>query len=1316
MKKLLLFCLILSSFQLFSQGVTTSSMRGQISDASGETLIGVNVTAVHGPTGTFYGTASDGNGYYRIDNMKVGGPYTITFSYIGQDEVSEQNIYLQLGAPYQNNLVMGESSTLLDEIVVTGLKESVGQSSGASTQISTEQIENIPTVNRNLGDFLKLTPQSGGFGDGTTFAGTNNRYNAIYIDGAVNNDVFGLAGSGTNGGQTGISPFSIDIIDQFQVVLSPYDVTLGGFAGGGVNAVTKSGSNCLTGTAYYFTQNQDLVGKTNGNLSETRTKVADFTNKTYGLSLGGPLVKDKAFFFFNAEVQDDQTPVPFDPTEYTSVSGQASIADLDNLRDHLQSQYGYDAGTYGDTSDDLEGLKLFGKIDINLNQKNTLTLRHQYTKAEQFNRNRGFDDEINFSNNGVYFPSTTNSSALELNTRFSNSISNNLILGFTSVTDDRGSLGQDFPTVTIFDGADGEINFGTEPFSTGNILKQKIFTITDNLKVYKGKHTLTIGTHNEFYDIFNLFVRQNYGVYEFDGLDAFLADNPVAVGYDRSYSLVDDLTGDASAAAADFNAMQLGIYVQDEIQVNNRFNLSLGLRLDMPILGDDPGLAPRFNDEVLPRLLAQYPEFNDNVRAGQAPDGQLMFSPRFGFDYAMDNTRKSVIRGGVGVFTSRIPFVWPGAMYNTNGLTVNSIREGDINGDVVFVSDINNQYVEETPTSPAGDMNLFTNDFKYPQVMRGNLAWDKKFRNNFGLTIEGIYTKTLNNIAYTNINTSTTIENNFTGSGDNRPIYENVEIDEDDFNAVYVASNTSEGYTYNVSAMLTKRFNDAFRTSLSYSYTDAYALTEGTSSQNSSQWRGQVHVNGRNNAAYGRSDYAIGHRVVGTADYRINWGKGGTATILSLFYNGQSGSPFSYVIGGDRDARNLNNQRGSTSRWRSLVYVPSDAADINLIDYTIENDDGTETIVSAATQYANLDAVINSDPALSSRRGQYVDKNSGVSPWSNIFDLSIKQDIGASLGGRLHRFQLSFDVLNIGNMINNKWGTRYNIPGDFNNYELLSFESFDDNGTTPLYTYRDEDQGNDRFNVSDLGSRWTGRLGLRYIFGEANDCSAPIEMMAAAPLVDDALSAEEEAKLRMEEEAKMKAEAEMAAKRAEEEARIAGEMAAKKTEEARLKAEMEAEKAAEEAKIAAEMAAKKAAEEAAKNKVITTTTTTSGDYSGSVTSRPYYNSATVFSDASSNVSFAAGSCDIDAASYAYLDNIVTYLNTNPGAKINIESHTDASGTSTANQTLSDCRANAIKNYLVSNGIAASRLNAAGYGESMGYGRKINFKLMSNSKF
>jgi len=1047
---------------LFGQGVTTSSINGQVVDAEGNALPGANVSAKLTTTGAFYGNSTDLDGYYRIANMKVGGPYTITISYTGFQDKVQENVYLKLGEPFTLNAKLSDSSVDLGEVVVLAQRAYAGQNTGASTSINEDDINLMPTLDRNINDFTRLTPQAKEtFGGGFSIAGINNRYNAIYIDGAVNNDVFGLAGSGTNGGQTGISPFSIDIVEQIQVVVSPYDVTLGGFAGGGINAVTKSGTNQFQGTAYYFMQNENLAGKTNGTLAERigladddREKLAPFDQKTYGFSLGGPIMKDKVHFFTNLEIQADETPVPFD---FETYNGNATEADLNTLSSFLQNTYGYDPGQYGSKADKLDGVKWFGKLSFNINNNNKLSVRHQFTKAEQLNVNGSSSRGINFENNGVFFPSTTNSTAIELNTTIGNSASNNLIIGYTSVLDDRDPIGGNFPYVIIEDG-NADIRLGSERFSTGNQLDQKIFTITNNYKMYKGKHTFTFGTHNEFYNIYNLFIRENFGVYEYDSLSQFLDGTP-ASRYDRSYSLVDNVTGDGSAAGADFSAFQLGFYAQDEIQLNPQLSITAGLRIDIPFITTEQNVASDFNSNTLKLIEGTGGYDLQGAEGGKLPQGQLMFSPRVGFNYDLDENKSTVLRGGIGIFTSRVPFVWPGGAYANNGLTIGGVDQGDINGPVVFESDINNQYTNDNFTVPSGQVDLFAKDFKYPQVLRASLGVDKVLPGGWNASFEGIYTKTLNNIFYQNINSDPTVDFTWTGGPDDRPVYNGTSIDPT-YSAVYLGTNTNEGFSYNITANVSKKFDFGMDMFLAYTYGDSRAIFEGTSSQNSSQWRGAFTVDGRNNAEIGRSDFSLGSRIIGGLNYVMDWNKSGNFnTTIALFYEGESGNPYSYVYNGG-SARNINNETGSTSRNRSLIWIPADASEINLVD---------------PTQWDALNTFIEQDDYLSANRGGYAEKNGSRTPFTSQFDLKILQDLG--FNG--HRLQISFDVFNVANLINKDWGVIYRNPFD---YRLINFEGYAADGTTPQFSFTEDNLGDDRFDIDSTFSRWRARLGVRYFF------------------------------------------------------------------------------------------------------------------------------------------------------------------------------------------------------------------------------------------
>lgn len=758
------------------------------------------------------------------------------------------------------------------------------------------------------------------------------------------------------------------------------------------------------------------------------------------------------------------------PYEFGTYKGASKQSTLDSLVDYTKTKYGYDPGDYLSQNDELKGFKFFGKIDYNLNQNTAITLRHSYTKAEQFDRFSSSANRINFSNNGIYFPSITNSSALEIKSRFGNSASNNLIIGYTSVRDDRDALGSPFPYVTIEDGSGSNtITFGTEEFSTANKLNQDIITLTNNFKLYKGNHTITLGTHNEYYDMFNSFIPQNYGSYRFKSINDF--KNEKAFEYRRSYSLVDDITGDQSKAAAALRAMQLGFYAQDEIKISSKLNVTAGLRIDLPIILDDPKEDTYLNNTALPKIATYYP-IAKNVKAGKPPDGQIMFSPRLGFDYEAAKNVK--FRGGLGIFTSRIPFVWPAAMFNNNGLTQGTVNR--LNTETIFKADINQQYEDPNFKIPSGQINLFTPDFKYPQVFRANLGVDFELPGQINASIEGIYTKTLNNIVYTNINSDTTVSFYIAGV-DKRPVFNRKSIDAT-YSEIYLASNTNKGYTYTFTGQVSKDFHFGLSASLAYTYGDAKAVSEGTSSQNSSQWRGQVHVDGRNFPSFGRSDFATGHRVLGTLNYKINWTPDNNiSTTFSLIYDGQKGNPYSYVIGGS-GARNLANETGSTSRNRSLIYIPKESTDINLVEYKV----GTNTI-SVADQWERLNSFIESDPYLSANRGGYAEKNSNWMPYVTFLDFAVRQDLGLVVGKKVHKLQLSVDIFNLANLLNPKWGTRYSVIGDFNNFDFLTFEGYEADKKTPKYTYRGTNKSDENaLNINDFSSRWRMRFGVRYIF------------------------------------------------------------------------------------------------------------------------------------------------------------------------------------------------------------------------------------------
>ncbi|GAA4309396.1 TonB-dependent receptor [Compostibacter hankyongensis] len=1073
-----------------SAQVTTSAINGRVTGGDGSGLPGATVVAVHGPTGTRYGTVTDASGFYNLPNMNVGGPYTLNVTFLGYNEYKEEGINLTLGQTSRFNVKLTEKSATLGEVEVRADRNNLfdGNHTGVSTTLSRQQLEALPTVGRNYTDFVRMTPQAqitkdGGGNPGVSIAGMNSRYNAITVDGAIQNDVFGLAGNGANGGQIGISPFGMDIIDQITINVTPYDVKQGGFAGGAIDAVTRSGTNDFQGSAYYLFRNEDLAGKKpTDNPDEKPEKFAPFSSKTYGLRLGGPIVKDKLFFFANVEIDRRETPQPFTYTTYADGKGAdaASQDDLAQLIAKLKG-YGYDPGGYESNTESLDGTKLFARIDWNISDKHKFTIRHQYTHGNSISPANSSASSIAFANEGIAFPSTTNATTAELKSLFNNKVSNDLLVGVNIVRDDRKPMGKEFPHVGI---QKEGVYFGSEEFSTANLLKQDVITLTDNVQLYQGKHTITLGTHNEYYNMYNVFIRQNYGSYTFANLDDFLNDRP-ATAYNRTFSALDNKTGDNTKAAAEFKALQLGLYAQDDYQLSERFKLTFGLRADMPIMLDQPAENKDFNENVLPKL--KLPDGKAvNARTGEAFKAVPLLSPRISFNWDADGDKTTQLRGGVGIFTSRIPYVWLGSPYNTNGVTLGGIswQNTDNNGDPIqFIPDWQQQ--PTVTAAPSGEVDMLDRDFKLPQVLKASLAVDRKLPWGIVGTLEGIYTKNLNNVLYYNLRYNPSGKTLTGESGDHRTIWQDVGTGVlQHYTDIMYVTNTNKGYAYNISLQLQKSFDNGFFASVGYTYGSSKSMNDGQSSQNSSQWR-VPNINGKNDVNLSYSIYNLGSRVVAAVSYRKAYAKH-FATTLSLFYNGQSGAPFSY--GYYNAAKNQSvTMDGDYGTSLNIMYIPKDRNDINLVPYT----DNNGTVHSVDEQWEALNKFIEKNKYLSDRRGQYAEKFAARTPFTSILDLHFAQEFFMDQqNGKRHTLEVTFDVFNLGNLINKKWGRIYtNYAGmSYGNYGLVDFAGFEADGTTPTFNYKDtpaKSQYKTVANIDDIGlqsSRWQGQIGLRYTF------------------------------------------------------------------------------------------------------------------------------------------------------------------------------------------------------------------------------------------
>jgi hypothetical protein len=1071
---------------VYSQGNTNSSMTGKVADKDGS-LPGASILAVHTPSGTKYSASTDEKGYFRISNMRTGGPYQLVLSYVGYKSETLDNIYLSLGETNNNNVILVSESSVLEEVVVQGRQDNVfnANKTGAQTIIDSRKVQNLPSLSRNIADFARLTPQAQLRGDDViSIGGQNNRYNAIYIDGAVNNDVFGLAANGTNGGQTGVSPISLDAIDQFQVSVAPFDVKISGFAGGAISATTKSGNNNFEGSAYFFNRDQNLAGKTPPDLagSSPREKLADFTARTYGVRAGGAFIKDKLFYFINYERQENETPQPFNIDNYTGnigLNGGNATSTLDNLVSFLGTNYGYNPGGYSNNLQSLISDKLIVKLDWNISEKHKLALRHSYVNAVNLSPSSSSARAISFGNSGVNFESTTNSTSLELNSRFNNKFSNNLVVGYTSVKDDRNPIGNPFPAVEIRDGS-GTIFFGSEAFSTANLLEQRILTITDNFQINTGMHNITIGTNNEFSSSLNVFVGNNFGSYRFDSLADFL-NNAKPNRFRLGYSLVGG-EGDASQGAADFSTMQLGGYIQDEMRLSDNFKLSLGFRVDVPVW--ENGLA---NDDFNTRTVALLQNAGKDLkgaRVGQKIDNYAHISPRLGFNYDLNGDKKTQISGGVGIFTSRLPLVWPGGTYNNNGLTQGAIEVigttnpnmPNFNPNPSAASQIinNGQPLGPLPGNVGapgqfgGNIDLFAQDFRLPQVFKASLAIDQRLPAGFTLSGDITYNDNISAIKYENLNIPEPTV--FLNGSDNRPRYSGNRLDAT-YQGVYLASNTNKGEAYNASVTLSKLFTTdklTLNVQGTYSYGKSTVLFDATSSQNSSQWRNIETINGSNKiSGPSTSDFSQGTRLLGNGFLTYKWSKN-AKTRLGFFYEGAEGNPYSYVY---------NDNGGllrDTFSEAALIYVPASQNEIVLVNDPVTN-------LTPQQQWEALDSYISNDKYLNSRRGKYAERNGDRLKWSHVVDMKFAQEFTIYAGKTKHTLELTADIFNFTNLLNKDWGKRY--FSTFDQVQLLDFVSVNANNV-PTYRFNPNvSQTKNQIDDSGLNSsRWQMQVGARYTF------------------------------------------------------------------------------------------------------------------------------------------------------------------------------------------------------------------------------------------
>lgn len=1030
---------------------TTSSIKGIVKSASAELLPGATVLAIHIPTGSKYSALSNADGRFNMLNMRIGGPYKIVVTFIGFQTEEFNDVYLDLGKVFSLDVVLKDESQKLEEVKVVGAKNKVFQSgrTGAETTIGRRELAALPSISRSAEDFTRLEPSA----SGGSFGGRNDQYNSYSLNGAIFNNPFGLDAA-TPGGQTGSQPISLDAIDQIQVATAPYDVTLSGFTGASVNAVTKSGTNEFHGTAYAFYRNQDLTGS---KVKGEKIFVPSLEQTQAGFSIGGPIVKNKLFFFANYEIDKrsdlGSNIVANDGNATTGVNESRVLAtDLMHVSTEL-GKLGYNTGAYQGFTHNSDSNKGIVKFDWNINDNHKLAFIYNFLDASKDKPahptailRRGPDvNTMQFEKSGYQINNQINSFLVELNSKFSESITNKLQAGYTHFNDFRKPFSTPAPVISITKGGSPYIIAGHEPFSINNKLDQKVIQITDNLNIVSGNHTYTAGFSFEKFIFKNSFNLKGYGFDVFGSTDMAGFDANIANGYYASAIAAAQTTFDTKNALqdganggwnlAETTVGQLAFYVQDEWNINDNFKLIYGLRADKPLYFNTSDLIQKFIDTdnsegYVPTIDYFDPKDGSvvNFDSTKLPGNALLWSPRVGFNWDVNGDKTTQLRGGSGIFTGRLPFVWIGNQ----------------------VSGIDPFFYQ-----------VVDSDFKFPQVWRTSLGIDHKFESNYIVTVDMSYNKDLNGVHVQNwgLKTPTSQLNGV----DNRPIYGTNDYgtwNDYGFPARsngYVLTNTNKGSAFNTSVKVQKTFDNGLFASLAYNYLKSKDVNSIEAEITGDAFNFNPALGNVNNDVLSNSKYGDTHRFIGVGSKKWKYGNDKWATTISTFFEYAQGGRFNYTYGGD-----INNDGASGN---DLIYIPT-TAEISTM------------VFSGVGQGAAFDNYIKQDDYLNERRGQYAERYGALSPWRGKWDLKLMQDYNfkiSSASEKKNTIQFSVDVLNLGNLLNSDWGLIQ---------QPISVQPIGvtvNAGNIPTYTFNGAQTKTFSYDAS-LASRWQAQFGIRYIF------------------------------------------------------------------------------------------------------------------------------------------------------------------------------------------------------------------------------------------
>ncbi|MFN8355134.1 MAG: TonB-dependent receptor [Spirosomataceae bacterium] len=1035
--------------------VTSSQITGVVTDDKGAALPGATVVAIHVPSGTKYGAVTNVNGRYTFPAVRVGGPYKVTTTFVGYKEKAVEDVIANLGTAANVDFKMVDDSKQLQEVVVTTNRGDIFSSerTGAAATFGKETIMSIPTLGRTLNDITKYNAYS----NGQSFAGQDSRYNNITIDGSVFNNGFGLGNDASAGARSGVgngvssSAISLDVIEEVQVNVAPFDVRQSGFAGAGINAVTRSGNNNTQGSVYYFWKNQDLIGKTPNGVDIANKANLIFNQKTYGFRVGGPLIKNKLFYFANFESTDGSKPALDWQPNQNGATGQVSrttLADLQDLSSFMKTNFNYDMGALSGYNQTLTGKKFLVRFDYNISDKHKLMVRysHNDSKGDQLisnsnssntagagNRNNQ-STAISSENTGYIIQDNTRSLAVELNSTFSNKIANTLIATYNKQIEDREYKASLFPTIDILAAAGGSTytTIGFDPFTPDNKLNYSTLNITDNLTYFAGKHTLTAGASYEHFTSNNLFFYASNGVWTYNSIADFKAAaleylaNPnlttsavTAARFNYRYTLLPN-------GAKPWQTLNLGtasLYLQDEFQATDKLKLTVGLRGDMISFANSASDyynavvgGGDYNGKTYSPLVFKDPAGSDYfVNTASLPKSHLYFSPRFGFNFDVFGNKSTQIRGGTGLFLSRVPYVLISNQLGNNGVNIGLINATNTKA-YPFTLDPTKYTPKTLDYSTTTGYNINANDpnLRFPQMWKTDIAIDQKLPFGLILTGEFIYNQISNALRYVDVNLKAPTTT-FSGD-DTRPRFPNSvsssvnRLINTTVGNVFMLSNTDEGYSYSATVKLEKPMKKGLGFMVAYTNAKARDLSSLASTVEANT----ATTTGLNYLQFGYGNNDLRHRFVGYINYRLNYGgKFGGSTMFTLGGTSTSGYKVSYT---------MTNDMNGDGQINDLIYIPTAANAAQFTAFTVGTGATAKTF-TPEQQAAAFDAFIENNEYLKSRRGQYAERNGVFAPWLTRMDFTVTQDFYMKMAnGKKNTLQFRMDVYNFGNLLNQNSG------------------------------------------------------------------------------------------------------------------------------------------------------------------------------------------------------------------------------------------------------------------------------------------------------